>query len=210
MSTSPDQILDSFLASPAPGGSPDPGQQQPADVIDTFTGGAAPATGMPETDETKARHKEEEQARKEEEKQAAEEERIAEEEREAQRGTLAGLANTVADTASSLNNRVASFPTPGGIGLLLFVLIIFVWMLVPTKNGYTRMQLLYLTLRDQTTLTGEFSGGTSGSSGGGFSTPVVVEGSGGAVPLSTPVIVTPLDPITGTTDFGAAVNPSFL
>ena len=42
----------------------------------------------------------------------------------------------VADWASSLS-------TPGGVGMLIFALLFFIWVIVPVSNGQTRLQLLW-------------------------------------------------------------------
>jgi hypothetical protein len=47
-----------------------------------------------------------------------------------------------ADWASSL-------ATPGGVGFLIFVLVFFIWVIVPVSSGHTRLQLLWGMLTGQ-------------------------------------------------------------
>lgn len=63
------------------------------------------------------------------------------------------------EIASAYANRatdwVSAQPTPGGIGLLVLVLIVLVWAMIPVNDaGATRLQLLWLTLTGRTRLRG--------------------------------------------------------
>lgn len=71
----------------------------------------------------------------------------------------AGAASSMADTASSIATGISdwasSWPTPGGIGLLLVILFVLLWALIPVDDqGYTRLQLLWFTLMGRTQLQG--------------------------------------------------------
>lgn len=56
--------------------------------------------------------------------------------------------------AAQGSDWLAALPTPGGIGLLLLAIILILWTLIPTKSGYTRLQLLWMVIHDQVRLTG--------------------------------------------------------
>lgn len=52
-------------------------------------------------------------------------------------------------------DRLALVSTPGGMGALLAILILLLWVLLPAnEQGYTRLQLLYHTLLGRTSLEG--------------------------------------------------------
>jgi multidrug efflux pump subunit AcrA (membrane-fusion protein) len=72
---------------------------------------------------------------------------------------LGNAASNLADSVSSIGTGIASWasswPTPGGIGLLLIVIFILLWALIPVDDqGYTRMQLLWFTVMGRTELQG--------------------------------------------------------
>jgi hypothetical protein len=65
------------------------------------------------------------------------------------------LADNVSNIGTGIANWASSWPTPGGIGLLLIVLFILLWALIPVDDqGYTRMQLLWFTVMGRTQLQG--------------------------------------------------------
>ena len=65
------------------------------------------------------------------------------------------LAQGVSDFGQGIVNWAESWPTPGGIGLLLLVIFILLWALIPVdQQGYTRLQLLWFTLMGRTSLQG--------------------------------------------------------
>lgn len=79
-----------------------------------------------------------------------------------------------------------SVPTPGGIGILLLLIFLFLWAIVPVNGKRTRAELLWLTLMGQTTMADAPEGGTTsgGTGSGGI-------GSGGPeVPMSNPLFGT--------------------
>lgn len=57
--------------------------------------------------------------------------------------------NVAASQAGKLADWASALKTPGGVGLLVFVLMFFVWVIVPMSNGKTRMQLLWGILTGQ-------------------------------------------------------------
>lgn len=60
---------------------------------------------------------------------------------------------TLQVTSAPVLAKVSSFPTPQGIALLLFLLLIMVMAIIPVnKNGDTRLKLLWLTLSGKTTV----------------------------------------------------------
>lgn len=67
--------------------------------------------------------------------------------------SLAGkAANAAADKVTGVQNWIAGAPTPGGIGVLLLIILLFVAIIVPVSGGYTRLQLFWLTLLGRTSL----------------------------------------------------------
>lgn len=62
------------------------------------------------------------------------------------------IQQSLTDAAGRLTDRIASWDTPGGIGLMLLALFILLWMIVPVNGGHTRFGLLWLTLTGQTYL----------------------------------------------------------
>lgn len=61
--------------------------------------------------------------------------------------------NTGKTVIDGVNNFAAGFKITAGLGIAFFVLIVLIWMLIPTSSGYTRAQLLWFTLIGQTKLT---------------------------------------------------------
>lgn len=61
-----------------------------------------------------------------------------------------GLTGKAKETGSRLESWAANVRTPGGIGLLLIVIFIFLWAIVPVNGGKTRGQLFWLTLTGRT------------------------------------------------------------
>lgn len=61
-------------------------------------------------------------------------------------------ANAAADKVTGVQNWIAKAPTPGGIGVLLLIILLFVAIIVPVSGGYTRLQLFWLTLLGRTSL----------------------------------------------------------
>lgn len=64
-----------------------------------------------------------------------------------------GLTGKAKETGSRLESWAANVKTPGGIGLLLIVIFIFLWAIVPVNGGKTRGQLFWLTLTGRTRMT---------------------------------------------------------
>ena len=62
------------------------------------------------------------------------------------------VSQSAQGTANALTSWLATLPTPGGIALMLFIIMVFVWAIVPVNNGLTRAQLFYLTLTGKTAL----------------------------------------------------------
>lgn len=62
------------------------------------------------------------------------------------------VSHSAQGTANALTSWLAALPTPGGIALMLFIILVFVWAIVPVNNGLTRAQLFYLTLTGKTAL----------------------------------------------------------
>jgi len=91
-----------------------------------------------------------------------------------------GVADATYGKVGDLHGKIADMPTPGGIGILLIILLIFIWAVIPVnKQGgvsYTRLGLLWLTLTGRTYLQGRksitegytvFAGPLGGGDGGG-------------------------------------------
>ncbi len=64
------------------------------------------------------------------------------------RGGLAATAGHVGDAASGPRKQLAAMsewagrvPTPGGIGMLLIILLVFISAIVAVNQGFTRLQL---------------------------------------------------------------------
>ena len=70
-----------------------------------------------------------------------------------QAGSNAGDA--ISSVATNVQEWMASWPTPGGIGLLLLIIFVMLWVLIPVdQQGYTRLQLLWFTVMGRTELQG--------------------------------------------------------
>jgi hypothetical protein len=65
---------------------------------------------------------------------------------------VSAVGNAVPDRVQSLATSIESWPTPGGIAILLFILFLFIWAVIPVNGNLTRAQLLYLTLTGKTYL----------------------------------------------------------
>jgi hypothetical protein len=72
--------------------------------------------------------------------------------------TAQTIGDRVFSSVGSAQDRVSRRPTPGGIAVLVIVLLILVWAVIPvnTQNGvqYTRLGLLWLTLTGKTYIEG--------------------------------------------------------
>lgn len=71
--------------------------------------------------------------------------------------TPAERADAVRDIAGAFaartQDRLATLPTPGGLTLLVVILLAFIWIAVPVnEQGHTRAYLLWLTLLGRTRL----------------------------------------------------------
>ena len=98
--------------------------------------------------------------------QAADARRQAEEGRQQQRkqiqanqqgadlATKAGQAvnHAIGGTLDPAKRWIEGLPTPGGIGLMLLVLVFFIFAIIPVNHKRTRFQLIYLTLTGAETL----------------------------------------------------------
>jgi hypothetical protein len=61
------------------------------------------------------------------------------------------VPNKLADTVENIQNWIATRPTPGGRGGMLLLLLLFGAFIIPvSQGGYTRAQLLWLTLLGRT------------------------------------------------------------
>jgi len=49
----------------------------------------------------------------------------------------------------SMADWATGLKTPGGVGILVFALLFFIWVIVPVSNGQTRLQLLWQVLTGQ-------------------------------------------------------------
>lgn len=68
-------------------------------------------------------------------------------------GKYATIVSTIGDRLKPVGDRIANVPVPGGIGGLLAVNLIFLAAIVPANPaGYTRLELLWLTLLNRTRL----------------------------------------------------------
>ena len=78
---------------------------------------------------------------------------------QAQAQAQANLAGSVTDSFGGLADRVngwaASIPTPGGIFVVLVAIFVTLWVLIPVnQQGYTRAELLWLTVLGRTAIKG--------------------------------------------------------
>lgn len=82
------------------------------------------------------------------------EERDEEETRKSQVRQAVQLTEKVSQFLNDGKSKAMTLPTPGGVGMLLIAIFVLLWTLVPTKSGFTRMQLLWMVLHDQVVLEG--------------------------------------------------------
>ena len=93
--------------------------------------------------------------------QAAQQQRLDNERRRARQqsarsGATAALAGAggffggLRERVNALSERAGNAPTPGGIGAMLVILGVLVSAVVPVNQGYTRLQLAWMTLLGQT------------------------------------------------------------
>lgn len=68
------------------------------------------------------------------------------------RNIAAEVSSATQGLANRISTRLAALPTPGGILLMIAVIVFFLWAVVPVNNGLTRAQLFYLTLTGKTEL----------------------------------------------------------
>lgn len=59
------------------------------------------------------------------------------------------VADAIGERASRWADAAAALKTPGGIGLLIGVLMFMIWVMVPTSSGLTRLQLLWAVITGQ-------------------------------------------------------------
>lgn len=82
-------------------------------------------------------------------------------------GGVQELGQNLSNMGDRLSSWADSVPTPGGIGLLLVVIFLFLWAIVPVNGGNTRLQLLWKTLTGRTRMTASpDAGGTYDASAG--------------------------------------------
>lgn len=100
---------------------------------------------------------------------------------------VAGIAGSVGTVGDSIEQWANNLPTPGGIAILLGVLLLLLWAVIPvnSSNGqsYTRLQLLFYTLTGRTSI-----GGPAEQTTGQTSAPNAGNGTGGTA-LFTPTPV---------------------
>ena len=119
------------------------------------------------------------------------------------RGVLAAGSGHVGDAASGPRKQLAAMsewagrvPTPGGIGMLLIILLVFISAIVAVNQGLTRLQLAWLTILNQTyipesqqaTAAREQPGANNGSSAVASAATVVKAGAQGVGSLLGSVI----------------------
>lgn len=72
------------------------------------------------------------------------------------KGALGKIVENVSTKVTPLADRVGNLASPGGLGSLFAVNLLFLFFAVPANSqGYTRAQLLWLTLMNKTKLEGE-------------------------------------------------------
>ena len=59
------------------------------------------------------------------------------------------IADVVGARAAKWSDAAAALKTPGGIGLLIGVLLFMIWVMIPATGGKTRMQLLWAVVTGQ-------------------------------------------------------------
>lgn len=62
------------------------------------------------------------------------------------------VAKGTEQVAASFNSNLTEIQVTRGLGVAFLLLVILLWALVPTKTGYTRLQLLWFTLLGETKL----------------------------------------------------------
>jgi hypothetical protein len=143
-------IIDDFLENPPGATSSDTSEAtEPDKVVDDF---------LESPEDEKSENEKSEDEKSEDEK--SEDEKSEDEKSEDENATGFGfsrLTHAFGSVARRAHDQLAALPTPGGVGLLVFALIFFVWAIVPVSSGgQTRLQLLWLTLTGHTSLaTGE-------------------------------------------------------
>lgn len=80
------------------------------------------------------------------------------------------ISSSMQGLANGLSSRLAALPTPGGIFLMVIIVVFFLWAVVPVNNGLTRAQLFYLTLTGKTELNPWMELGSMGGPVGSFFT----------------------------------------
>ncbi len=88
--------------------------------------------------------------------------------------TIGGVASSVSETISEkidpTAQKIGSMPTPGGLGLLVAILLVLLWIVIPVNTqGDTRLKLLWYTLGGRTTLTGAINPSLGSGQGAGSS-----------------------------------------
>lgn len=82
-----------------------------------------------------------------------------------------GLSQRLQSASQSLNSWADRTPTPGGIGVIIFLLLLFLWAIVPVNGDKTRLQLLWLTLTGRTQLASTPDAANNGTPPGGVTVP---------------------------------------
>jgi hypothetical protein len=63
------------------------------------------------------------------------------------------MTPSITDVPEKLDNFSTETKQVGGLAIAFIILIVLIWMLIPTKSGYTRLQLLWFTLIGRTSIT---------------------------------------------------------
>lgn len=105
-----------------------------------------------------ARRQQQQQDRAQRQAERAEQQRRQRQQKATQQGLSGGVAGVAqawgqaGDRLRALSEWAGQAPTPGGIASMLFGLAVLISIVVPVNEGYTRLQLLWLTILGRTYL----------------------------------------------------------
>ena len=149
-------------------------EQGTGSVLDTMATSASSLTAEEQakvdatkSQQTKEQEKQEKQAEKARVQAEKEQKEKQDKLQEAQRTFVTNISDKVNDGVEVLKDttdKINVMPTPGGIAFLLAVIIFFIWAIVPTSDGHTRLELLFYTIMGRTSLVGGASGDFSATS----------------------------------------------
>jgi cation transport ATPase len=185
MKTKAEQKLEEYLTGETPDQAPAPTPDQapaptPDQVVDKAakqssdqaepTLKKAAAAGNETAKKVTGKSKEEKEEEKRRQAEEEEEQQRIEEEQQRQRDILSNSLDAPAVITRRGAAWLSSAPTPGGVGMLLLALIMFLWIIVPVNAaGDTRAKLLFYTLTGRTKFNQQYEAAEAAASatGGG-------------------------------------------